>query len=299
MIQVEQLTKRYGEVNAIEDVTFEVSRGEVVGFLGPNGAGKSTTMRILTGCIGATSGRALIGGKDVLNDPRAVKRRIGYSPETPPVYGNMTVEDYVAFAAQLHGVQNIATAVTDALRRVNLLEVRHRIIENLSKGNRQRVGLAQALVHNPEVLILDEPTSGLDPAQRREIRELLMELARGERTVILSTHVLAEIEAVCQRVVIINRGKVVATDRIDTLSGSGGRVRLRLARPDEAASARLSAIAGVRSVTPEADGAWLITTDSDLREQIAAAAVPAGLLELSNAQRLEDIYIRLTTERSA
>ena len=296
MIQVEQLTKRYGGVTAIENVSFEVGRGEVVGFLGPNGAGKSTTMRILTGCIGASSGRALVGGEDVVEAPERVKRRIGYSPEVPPVYPTMAVEDYVAFAARIKGVEDPVGAARRALARVGLQDVGHRIIDNLSKGYRQRVGLAQALVHDPEVLVLDEPTSGLDPAQRKEIRQLLLDLAAGERTVILSTHVLAEVEAICQRVVIIRQGRIVASDTIDRLAAAAHRVRLRVARPSADAVSALKAVAGVTDVVAAPDGAYAVATDGERREAVAAAAVPFGLLELGAGRSLEDVYLQLTTE---
>ncbi len=228
MIEVENLTKRYGSFEAIRGVSFRVAKGEVVGFLGPNGAGKTTTMRILCGCIGATSGRALVDGKDVLEDPREVKRKIGYLPEIPPLYASMVVRDYVAFAARIKGVDDPEGAARAAMGKVGLDQVAHRLIDHLSKGYRQRVGLAQALVHDPEVLVLDEPTSGLDPAQRVEIRDLLKSLAAGDRTVILSTHVLSEVEAVCDRVVIVNQGSVVAQDTIEALASSGRRIRLKV-----------------------------------------------------------------------
>ena len=296
MIEVEHLTKRYGGFTALHDVTFQVGRGEVVGFLGPNGAGKSTTMRILCGCIGASSGRARLAGHDVLDAPDEVKRRIGYLPEVPPLYPTMTVEDYVTFAARLKGVEDPAAATDRALGRVGLGDVRGRVIDHLSKGYRQRVGLAQALVHDPDVLVLDEPTSGLDPAQRKEIRELLTELAAGDRTVVLSTHVLAEVEAVCERVVIINRGRVVAMDSIEALANRSHRVRLRVARPSEALPAALHTVAGVSTVQGDADGSWLVSADRDVREPVAAAAVPFGLLELGAGQNLEDVYLQLTAE---
>ena len=294
MIQVEHLSRRYGDFFAINDISFSVAKGEVLGFLGPNGAGKSTTMRILSGCIGATSGRALIGGKDVTADPQGVKRSIGYLPEVPPVYGTMAVADYVAFAAKIKGVSDVAGATERAMARVGLSGVRDRIIENLSKGYRQRVGIAQALVHDPEVLILDEPTSGLDPAQRREIRDLLHELAEGARTVILSTHVLGEIEAVCERVVIINKGQVVGSGAISELSGAARQVRLKVARPDEALEAELRSMPGIASLTPMADGAYRLGTAEERREAIAAAAVRCGLLELTPEAGLEEAYLRLT-----
>ena len=299
MIEVEHLTKRYGGFTALHDVTFEVGRGEVVGFLGPNGAGKSTTMRILCGCIGASTGRARIAGHDVLDAPDEVKRRIGFLPEVPPLYPTMTVESYVTFAARLQGVEDPRAATDRALGRVGLLDVRSRVIDHLSKGYRQRVGLAQALVHDPAVLVLDEPTSGLDPAQRKEIRELLKELAEGSRTVILSTHVLAEVEAVCERAIIINRGRVVATDSISALANQSHRVRLRVARPTETFAGALEAVAGVSGVVDEADGTWLVSADRDVREALAVAAVPFGLLELGAGQDLEEAYLQLTSEASS
>ena len=293
MIEVEQLSKRYGTFQAISDVSFSVKKGEVVGFLGPNGAGKSTTMRILCGCIGATTGRATIGGQDVLIHPREVKRRIGYLPETPPLYGNMTVKEYVRFAAQIKDVADPTKATEHVLGRVGLETVGHRIIDNLSKGFRQRVGLAQALVHDPDVLVLDEPTSGLDPAQRREIRDLLMELAAGERTVILSTHVLSEVEDVCERVVIISHGQIVAQDSIDALRAGANRIHLQVARPSAEAAAALSAVEGVQALQASDMGGYELSVIGEVREVVAAAAVPFGLLGLSQ-ERLEDIYLRLT-----
>lgn len=298
MIRIEGLTKRYGDLYAIRDVSFEVGKGEVVGFLGPNGAGKTTTMRILCGCIGATSGRAMIDGIDVMDHPKLAKRRIGYLPEIPPLYRTMVVRDYVAFAGRLKGIEDPEGAAEQVMARVGLAEVAHRIIGHLSKGYRQRVGLAQALVHQPEVLVLDEPTSGLDPAQRREIRDLLVELAKGERTVVLSTHVLAEVEAVCERVVIINQGRVVAQDTIDALASQSHRVRLRVTRSEPALGERLRGIPHVIRVNEGVDGAWHVTAEADVREQIARAAIDFGLVELGAEDRLEDVYLRLTRSDS-
>lgn len=295
MIEVQALTKRYGAIDAIADVTFEVKRGEVVGFLGPNGAGKSTTMRIISGSLGATSGTAKVDGVDVAEDPRRVQAMLGYAPEVPPVYGEMRVRDYVTFAATLKGVADVKAATDKALGRVGLEKVQDRLIEHLSKGYRQRVGLAQALVHDPKVLVLDEPTSGLDPAQRVEIRNLLAELAHGDRTVVLSTHVLGEIEAICSRVVIINRGRIVAQDEISQLGQAPGRVvRLEVARQGEDALAALRAVPGVASVEHD-DRLITVRGDRDLREDVARAAANFGLLELSGRERLEDVYLRLTS----
>jgi ABC-2 type transport system ATP-binding protein len=299
MIEVEGLTRRYGDFVAVDDVSFTVERGEVVGFLGPNGAGKSTTMRMLCGCIGATAGRARVGGVDVLDAPSDAKRRIGYLPEVPPLYPAMEVEAYVAFAAQLRGVARPDAAAAKAVERVGLGEVRHRIIDHLSKGYRQRVGLAQALVHEPEVLVLDEPTSGLDPAQRREIRELLLELAAGEATVILSTHVLAEVEAVCERVIVINRGRLVATDRIDALASSEAeqRLRLRVQRLNDELVAGIRDLSGVGAVEVESDAGLIrVEATRELRPELAQLAVSHGILELSRADSLEDIYLQLTSQ---
>jgi len=298
VIQVENLTRRYGAINAIQDVSFEVNKGEVVGFLGPNGAGKTTTMRILTGCIGATSGRAKVAGMDVLDNPRAVKRKIGYLPEVPPLYGNMPVRDYVAFAASIKGVAEPEVAAKRALERVGLADVRDRVIDHLSKGYRQRVGLAQAMVHDPEVLILDEPTSGLDPAQRVEIRDLLAELAHGERTVILSTHVLPEVEAICGRVIIINKGRVVAQDTIEALAASARRTRVRVARPTPQLTSAILAIPGVTGLD-ENEGLYRVQSSEDVRERIAEIAVKSGLLELRYDAGLEDIYLHYTTGSAA
>jgi len=257
-------------------------------------------MRILCGCIGATQGRAIIDGQDVVEYPTEVKRRVGYLPENPPLYGSMTAEGYIEFAARIKGVKDVTAAVDRVINRVGLQSMRHRIIDHLSKGYRQRVGIAQALVHDPDVLVLDEPTSGLDPAQRMEIRKLLQELAEGDRTVVLSTHVLSEVESVCERVIIINKGQVVAQDRIENLVSESRRVRLRVARPTDDFVQQMEQIPGVGAVASHPDGAWLLTVndepdnDVDIREIVARTAVPFGLLELSPTQNLEAIYLRLT-----
>ena len=291
MIEVQKLSKQYGDAFAIKDVSFHITKGEVVGFLGPNGAGKTTTMRIISGSLGASVGVAKVGGYDVAENPRAVQSILGYAPEVPPLYPNMTVRDYVQFAAELKGVSDIKKAVNKALDRVALQPVAHRLIDNLSKGYRQRVGLAQALVHEPSVLVLDEPTSGLDPAQRVEIRNLIQELAAGDRTVILSTHVLAEMEALCGRVIVINKGRIITESSIANLGHAGQTVRIEVARPGPELVARLQQIPGVSGV--EAEGRRLVVRGNrDLREDVAAAAVSSGILELGG-QRLEDLYLSL------
>jgi ABC-2 type transport system ATP-binding protein len=298
MIEVVGLTKRYGAMAAIEDVSFKVEKGEVVGFLGPNGAGKSTTMRIISGSLGASAGTARVGGHDVADAPQKVQAMLGYAPEVPPVYGNMTVRDYVRFAAVLKGCEDADGAASKAIGRVGLESVAGRLIDHLSKGYRQRVGLAQALVHDPQVLVLDEPTSGLDPAQRVEIRNLIAELAAGERTVILSTHVLGEIEAICSRVIVINRGRIVAQDDLSALGQPGRNVRIEVARPGDAATAALRALPHVTSVELAGDR-YVVRATEDVREAVASTAAPFGLLEMSGREKLEDIYLKLTAGGAA
>ena len=222
MLAVRQLAKRFGDVVALHDVSFEVGRGEIVGFLGPNGAGKTTTLRILSTFLTPDAGTAVVGGHDSARQPMAVRRKLGYLPEHPPLYLDHTVEEYLGFCAALRGVprRKRAGALASVLERCGLGDVRGRLLGNLSKGFRQRVGLAQALVHGPEVLVLDEPTVGLDPQQIRGIRELIRSLA-GEHTVLLSTHILPEVAAVCGRVVIVHRGRVVADAPVSELTGAG------------------------------------------------------------------------------
>jgi gliding motility-associated transport system ATP-binding protein len=219
MIEVRDLSKRYGDLLAVDRVSFTAQKGEIVGFLGPNGAGKTTTMRIITGFLPATSGTVKVEGFDIFDDAHEVRKRIGYLPESPPLYADMTVTSYLEFVGRIKGLARAALpeAVERVLRRCGLTEVTRRVLGHLSKGFRQRVGLAQALIHEPNVLVLDEPTIGLDPRQIREIRSLVKELA-GERTVILSTHILQEVVQLCQKVVIINEGRVVVEDDIENLT---------------------------------------------------------------------------------
>lgn len=237
MIQTSGLTKSYGDVHAIKNVTFEVPKGKIVGFLGPNGAGKSTTMKILTGFMPATSGKAMIAGFDVLEHPMEVKRRVGYLPENPPVYPDLTVHEYLRFVGKLKGLRGAAlnTDIERVVARTQLGAVLERLIRNCSKGFQQRTGLAQALLGNPEVLILDEPTNGMDPQQIRQVRTLLKELA-GDHTVLLSTHTLSEVVATCEHVVIISRGGIVADETLASLTArnSGEPLETIFARLTEA-----------------------------------------------------------------
>ncbi len=309
MIEVQHLTKRYGRVTAVEDVSFRVERGEILGFLGPNGAGKTTTMRILTGYMPATAGKALVAGFDVFDQPLEAKRRTGYLPETPPLYPDMTVREYLTFVASLKGIpgRDRRTRVTSAMERTRVADMAERHCGKLSKGYRQRVGLAQAIIHNPDVLILDEPTAGLDPKQIIETRQLIKELA-GDHTIILSTHILPEVAQTCQRVVIINHGKVVAIDTPDNLTAGLRGSETLYVQVDASgadAAATLAQVPGVTRVTAadahgaatgyEVEGA----RDQDVRRALARTVVERGwgLLELRPMRMsLEEIFLHLTTE---
>ena len=305
MIEVQKLSKQYGSVRAIEDICFTVKAGEVVGFLGPNGAGKTTTMRILCGCIGASSGQVKVNGMDVAEHPIEVKKTIGYLPEAPPLYEVMTVRDYIVFAATIKGVESPEAATDKVLVQVGLNEevggrpASERIIGHLSKGYKQRVGLAQALVHEPKVLVLDEPTSGLDPAQRKEIQELLVEFARSaNRTVIISTHVLAEIEQICDRVIMISKGSVAAEGSIADLQNASGTLSLEVESPSDSLHQALLQIDGVTDIQIESDSSYTIFCNTDIRADVAKIASGNGLLGLQQKEGLEEIYLRLTDKQS-
>jgi ABC-2 type transport system ATP-binding protein len=305
LIKVEQLTRFYGPHHAVEDLSFEVQRGEVLGFLGPNGAGKSTTMRMITGNLAPTHGRIMINGIDILDQPKLAKAEIGYLPEQPPLYRELTVDEYLRFCARLNRIarDRQAKAIDSAKSRCGLNEVGKRLIANLSKGYQQRVGIAQAIIHSPAVVILDEPTVGLDPIQIREIRHLIHELG-GEHSVILSTHILPEVQATCDRVQIIHRGRLVLNDSIEGLAQhmkiSSIRVRF-INKPDEKA---LLAIEDVDTIEMIDDGVWRIHHDPDTNPASAIAQVAVsqgwGLLELTPEQRtLEEIFVDITTTEPA
>jgi ABC-2 type transport system ATP-binding protein len=289
-----------------------VERGEILGFLGPNGAGKTTTMRILTGYMPATEGRATVGGYDVFDPPIEAKRRTGYLPETPPLYPDMTVREYLDFVARIKGVSPAerATRVDAAMKRTHVDDMASRFCGKLSKGYKQRVGLAQALLHNPEVLILDEPTAGLDPKQIIETRDLIRSLA-GDHTIILSTHILPEVSQTCQRVVIINKGRVVAVDTPDNLTArlrGAETMYVQVDAPGEDVAAVLSRIPGVTRVGPadqrHDSGAFEVESERgrDVRRDIARGIVTSGwgLLELRPMRMsLEEIFLQVTTEEPA
>ncbi len=310
MIEVEHLTKSYGQARAVNDISFKVEKGEILGFLGPNGAGKTTTMRILTGYLPATGGTARVSGFDVFDDSMEVRKRIGYLPETPPLYPDMSVGDYLAFVAQIKGVANtdVPNRVAEAMRLTNLTERKDWLIKKLSRGFKQRVGIAQAVVHNPDVVILDEPTVGLDPTQRSEVRNLIKGLA-GEHTIILSTHILSEVETTCDRVIIINKGKIAAIDTPENLTSQlkgGERVKLVVRGEEDNLRGALEKIEGVSKVELEQvehGGGVSALVESelglDLRGKLAATVIGSGfeLLELRAVSlSLEDIFMQLTTE---
>jgi ABC-2 type transport system ATP-binding protein len=310
MIEVDHLTKRYGPVTAVDDVSFRVEKGEILGFLGPNGAGKTTTMRVLTGYMPPTEGKAVVAGYDVFTHPIEAKQRIGYLPETPPLYPDMTVREYLGFVGRIKlgksSKADRAMRVDHAMKKAHVDDMADRHCGKLSKGYRQRVGLAQALIHDPEVLILDEPTAGLDPKQIIETRDLIRSLA-GNHTIVLSTHILPEVAHTCQRVVIINKGRVVAVDSPENLTHQlkgAATLYVQVDADGEAADA-LGAIPGVTKVSIADSHERLVgyeiesEPNHDVRRDVARTVVDKGwgLLELRPMRlSLEEIFLQLTTE---
>jgi ABC-2 type transport system ATP-binding protein len=309
VIEVQNLSKHYGPIKAVDDVSFRAEAGEILGFLGPNGAGKTTTMRIITGYMPATEGKATVAGFDVFEQPLEAKRRTGYLPETPPLYPDMTVREYLTFVGRIKGVRKDLKSRVDAvMKKTWVSDMANRHCAKLSKGYKQRVGLAQALIHNPEVLVLDEPTAGLDPKQIIETRQLIRELA-GSHTIVLSTHILPEVAQTCQKVVIINKGRVVAIDTPDALTErlhGAQTLFVQADGPAEDIQRSLQALPGAVNVTLVDSTAGRFHVDSekgaDIRRNVAAAIVRGGwgLLELRPMRMsLEEIFLSLTTEENA
>jgi ABC-2 type transport system ATP-binding protein len=301
LIKVEHLVRYYGPQCAVDHVSFEVKRGEVLGFLGPNGAGKSTTMQMITGNLAPSAGRITINGIDILDRPKEAKATLGFLPEQPPLYRELTVDEYLRYCAHLNRIVKgeINKSINYAKERCGLAEVGKRLIGNLSKGYQQRVGIAQAIIHRPDVVILDEPTVGLDPIQIREIRKLIRELG-GEHSVILSTHILPEVQATCDRVQIINKGQLVLTDTIEGLTRRMQASSITVALHHAPAAETLAAIPGVHGVEALAEGRWRITyqPEHDPAEAVVEQAVKQGwgLYELiPDRLSLEDIFVNLTT----
>ena len=307
MIKIENLTKNYGSFKALDDISFEVKKGEILGLLGPNGAGKTTTLRILTGFFNPTLGKVTFDGLDIIEDSLQIKQKIGYLPENNPLYEELKVKEYLKYVAEIHNVSkgHLQEAVSKAIQICGLEEKQNQEISKLSKGFRQRVGLAQALIHNPDVLILDEPTEGLDPNQRIDIRTLIKKIG-AEKTVILSSHVLSEVEATCDRVLIINQGKIVASGTPEELKAqakSQTTIRLKAEAPQDQLISALSRLAGVREIIDlkkENNQINLeIATDPtlDLRKDIIHLILNNGweLLEISSQEKsLEDIFVAVT-----
>jgi ABC-2 type transport system ATP-binding protein len=304
-IQVEHLSKYFGEQCAVDNLSFSVQAGEIVGFLGPNGAGKSTTMKMLTGYVPQSSGRAMVCGFDVEKDSLQVRRRIGYLPEHNPLYLDLYVVEYLEFVGRLFGLDKLRTRIAAMVERTGLGPEQHKTIRKLSKGYRQRVGLAQAMLNDPDVLILDEPTSGLDPNQLADIRNLIRELGR-EKTVILSTHIMQEVQAICDRVLIINRGQLVADSPTASLAaGAQGRSRIVVTFKEPAGKSALAALTGVWQVSELGQGRWQLELDEQAlasggtgaEEMIFRFAVEQGLTLLGmekEKRQLEDVFRELT-----
>ena len=310
MIEIQNLTKKYGQITVVDNLNFTVNKGEILGFLGPNGAGKTTTMNIITGYLPSTEGTVKVDGFDIMESPTEVKKRIGYLPEHPPIYMDMTVQEYLDFVSDLKLVERRQkkSQMNDIMELIKITHVRDRLIKNLSKGYKQRVGLAQALIGSPDVLVLDEPTVGLDPKQIIEIRKLIKALGK-EHTIILSSHILPEVSAVCERVVIINNGKIVAVDTPDNLSkgfGTVSKLSVTIAGPKSSIEGYVKDIYGVKyieaNIEKEKDViSYIVESDKniDIRRPLFFAMAKAGypILELKSMDMtLEDIFLSVTTE---
>ncbi len=307
MIEVHNVTKKYGSRAAVENLSFSVKKGEVVGFLGPNGAGKTTTMKIITGYMVPTAGEVKIADEDIFEDPIKIKQKIGYLPEVPPIYSDMYVDKYLYYVAGLKkcSKETIKSQVDSVIEKVGLQPVRRRLIHNISKGFKQRTGLAQALIGDPEILILDEPTVGLDPNQVLEMRTLISQL-RGQHTIILSTHILSEVQATCDRIIIIKEGKMVTQESLSSLrekqAQSRRRISVRVKKMSEDLIQELKTLKGVADVVSSPNSILTLSADtgvgSNLNEQVAKKVIDkgAGLVELSESFSLEDVFLKLTKD---
>ena len=301
-ISVKNVTKKYGNQNALDNISFEISKGEIVGFLGPNGAGKSTSMKIITCFIPQTHGKVKVCGLDVNDEPIKVKRKVGYLPEHNPLYLDMYVEEYLLFLARLHKVKKKKERVAEMIKSVGLEMEQHKKIGALSKGYRQRVGLAQAMLHNPEVLILDEPTSGLDPNQLVEIRELIKTFGK-DKTILLSTHIMQEVEAICDRIIIINDGRIVADEKASEIKSKVVKKQVVKVEFDTSISkSKLTSISGVTSAKEVSNKIWILEskTDKDIRKEISKFAQTNNILVLTmqkEDESLENVFKELTSKK--
>ncbi len=300
-IEVKKLTKIYGSQKALDEVSFSVSKGDILGFLGPNGAGKSTTMKILACFIPQTSGDATLGGLDVKLNSLEVRRIVGYLPENNPLYKDMYIKEYLHYVAKLYQLDNPGIKVRNMIELTGLGREQHKLIGQVSKGYRQRVGLAQAMIHNPEILIMDEPTSGLDPNQLSEIRSVIREIGK-EKVVVFSTHIMQEVESLCNRVVIINKGKIVLDDKIEKLqhfSKGSSNIIIQFAHSNKVKSAHFRTLDAISDITPLSENAFEfnIKGNSDVREALFDLSVSAGYKIIRMEQRIfsmEDIFQQLT-----
>ena len=299
MIEVQNLTRRYGDRVAVEDLSFSVEKGEALGFLGPNGAGKTTTMKMITGCLCPHSGSVRVEGRDTLEDPLFTKSKMGYLPETPPIYEDMYVEDYLLYVGKIKNAipGDLPSLVKGAMEKTGLMEVKKRLISNLSKGFKQRVGLAQALIPHPQALILDEPTVGLDPVQVIEIRELICELKK-DHTIILSSHILSEVEVNCERIVIISEGRIAKEGLLKDLKQNmkARRLRLKIKQPSQTLQESLKSLEGVSRVENTGEG-YLVLIEKEMNEEIARLLIDkkAGLLEIKEeGASLEELFVNIT-----
>ena len=301
-ISVKNVTKKYGNQNALDNISFEISKGEIVGFLGPNGAGKSTSMKIITCFIPQTQGKVKVCGLDVNDEPIKVKRKVGYLPEHNPLYLDMYVKEYLLFLARLHKVKKKKERVAEMIKSVGLEMEQHKKIGALSKGYRQRVGLAQAMLHNPEVLILDEPTSGLDPNQLVEIRELIKTFGK-DKTILLSTHIMQEVEAICDRIIIINDGRIVADEKASEIKSKVVKKQVVKVEFDTSISkSKLTSISGVTSAKEVSNKIWILEskTDKDIRKEISKFAQTNNILVLTmqkEDESLENVFKELTSKK--
>ena len=298
-IEVRELTKRYGPQLAVDNISFTVNTGEIVGFLGPNGAGKTTTMKIITNFIAPTSGDVLIDGTSIREQPNEIKRHIGYLPENNPLYNDMPVIDYLRFVGELLNLDNLTGRIKDVIEKVGLYDEKHKKIGELSKGYKQRVGLAQAIIHDPDVLVLDEPTSGLDPNQIIEIRNLIKQLGQ-QKTVLLSTHIMQEVEAICDRIIIINKGRIVADDTPETIQHrvEDSMLKFLIEFDRDVDRKELEKIPGAEEIHYIRENKWLIVSLDDIRKDIFQFAVARNLTVLTIEQKkksLEEIFRELTT----
>lgn len=308
MIDLSKVTKKYGNRFAVQDLSFSIQKGEVVGFLGPNGAGKTTTMKMITGCMAPTLGNIKIAGTDIFEHPLEIKKKIGYLPEIPPLYTDMYVQNYLYYVAGLKNYPKNKTPhrVDFVINTLGLQDVRFRLIQNISKGFKQRVGLAQALVSDPEILILDEPTVGLDPNQVLEMRNLISKL-KGQYTLILSTHILSEVQATCDRVIIIKEGKMITQESLSSLrskqSQSRRKLIIRVKKNTPNLINQLKEIPGIEDINKQNNTLSLLineTADQDVTEQVAIKVInlKAGLIELKESFNLEDVFLELTSNKN-